>query len=508
MTHQPNQWPPQGPHQPGPYDQPQPGPYGQPQPGPYGQPQPGPYGQPFGQPHPGNPWAQVPQYHMQQPPKSSGGGVLKIIFGLGLALIMGTALLQNAHSAFDSAEDLVTVALFCVFFGGALLLLLGGVGTAAKKTLPKALTLGLPIGGALLFLGVGPFASAAYCEMDEAKRWDELNAAMEDPYFFSGRWHIDYEDKVDEKFRRPQWHARWMLARTKEGIEGKDAAELRRILKEISETSDPAMYADAEEAASTAFNEYYEAAKIKMYAPTLADGAAREVPVDEHLRGAFATVLEELSHAPEANVYIAFRNDVDLTPPPGTDELLVEYQQDPGAKAAFPEGAPVIEPQSSFSPAYDTRRRQTFMAAMTESFGQVFDAELLTLMPLEEGAPREGKIVIEVSSHIVRLPKFFFWEKEVPGVPGQMVVAGLLFGIAVDWELRVYGTDGEELYAQPPIRSEPAGNVSVSTQPGDPDWGMYSVLMDSAYYNYSRQVTGMFGLVPPAERTVFVYQGI
>ena len=93
-------------------------------------------------------------------------------------------------------------------------------------------------------------------------------------------------------------------------------------------------------------------------------------------------------------------------------------------------------------------------------------------------------------------------------MPGQMRVAGLLFGIAVDWELKVYGPEGEELYAQPPVRSEPAGSVSVSTQPGDPDWGMYSVLMHSAYYNYSRQVTGMFGLLPPAERTVFVYQGV
>ena len=59
-----------------------------------------------------------------------------------------------------------------------------------------------------------------------------------------------------------------------------------------------------------------------------------------------------------------------------------------------------------------------------------------------------------------------------------------------------------------PIRSEPAGSVSVSTQPGDPDWGMYSVLMDSAYYNYARQVTGMFGLVPPPEKTVLAYQGV
>lgn len=89
-----------------------------------------------------------------------------------------------------------------------------------------------------------------------------------------------------------------------------------------------------------------------------------------------------------------------------------------------------------------------------------------------------------------------------------MRVAGLLFGIAVDWELKVFGRDGKQLYAQQPIRSEPAESVGVMTQPGDPDWGMYSVLMDSAYYNYSRQVTGMFGLVPPPQKTELAYQGV
>ena len=106
------------------------------------------------------------------------------------------------------------------------------------------------------------------------------------------------------------------------------------------------------------------------------------------------------------------------------------------------------------------------------------------------------------------VPTFFFWERELAEAPGTTRVAGLLFGIAVDWKFEVYGTDGTKLYAQPLVRTEPAGNVSVSTQPGDPDWGMYSVLMDSAYYNYSRQVTGMFGLIPPPERTVFAYSGV
>jgi hypothetical protein len=385
------------------------------------------------------------------------------------------------------------------------LLLVSGIFGAAKKQAPMAVRLGAPIGVGLLCLAVGPFASTAFCKREEAKIWDELTSG---PPASATRWMSEYAGKVHPKFQRPEWQSRHMMARAQDAIDIKDAAALRTILKDIADSGEPARFADAQQAASKAFTSYYEAAKAKLYAPTVA-GGTREFAVDEQLRAAFGEVLEELTQTPTAEVYVAFHNDVTLTPPEGTDELLKIYQSDPKAMAAFPQGAPVIEPQQSFSPAYDSRRRQTFMTAMSESFGQVFDANLLSLVPLEDGQSRDGKLVIEVRSHIVRLPKFFFWEKEQPGgVPGQMRVTGLLFGLAVDWELKVFGRDGKQLYAQPPVRSEPAESVGVMTQPGDPDWGMYSVLMDSAYYNYSRQVTGMFGLVPPPQKTELAYQGV
>jgi hypothetical protein len=508
---------PYGQPQPGPYGQPQPGPYGQPQPGPYGQPQPGPYGQPqYGQPQYGQPqygpmpgpqgypppnaWDQVPKY---VPPKpKSTNAHLKIIGGLGLGLLMGVGLLQNAHEGFDSTEAFVAMAIFTALFGASIWLLVSGIFGAAKKQASMPVLMGPPIAVGLLCLAVGPFASTAFCKHEEAGIWDELTSGAQ---VSAMRWVTEYESKVDPKFQRPEWRSRHMMARAQDAIGLKDAAALRTILKEIADSGEPARYTDAQQAASKAFTEYYEAAKAKLYAPTVA-GGTREFPVDEQLRAAFGAVLEELTQTPTAEVYVAFHNEVDLTPPEGTNELLVLYQSDPKAMAAFPAGAPVIEPQQSFSPTYDARRRRTFMAAMSESFGQVFDAHLLSLVPLEDGQSRDGKIVIEVRSHIVRLPTFFFWEKQQPG--GLPQVAGLLFGIAVDWELKAFGRDGKQLYAQPPIRTEPAESVGVAMQPGDPDWGMYSVLMDSAYYNYSRQVTGMFGLVPPPQKTELTYQGV
>jgi hypothetical protein len=498
MTNAPPPWQPQGPvpHQ----GQPQPGPYGQPQPGPYGQPQPGPYGQPSQAPYAQSQYGPAPNAWSQVPPpkpKAATGSHLKIIAGLGLGLVLGVALLQNAHEGFGSA------AIFGGLFGASFLLLVTGIFGAARKPAPMVALLGVPIGVTLLGIGVGPFASTAFCTHEEAKAWDELTLTSASP----AQWLAKYGDKVHPKFQRKEYPIRLMVARTQEAIGSKNAAALRTILKDITDTGDVALYAEAEQAATKAFTEYYDTAKAKLYAPTVA-GGAREFPVDEQLRAAFGVVLEELTHTPTAEVHVAFANSVDLTAPEGTEALLSMYQADPKALAAFPQGAPVIEPQQSFSPAYDTRRRRTFMTAMSESFGQVFDAHLLSLVPLEDGQSRDGKIVIEVRSHIVRLPKFFFWEKEQASTPGQLQVVGLLFGVAVDWELKVFGRDGKQLYAQPPVRSEPAESVGVMTQPGDPDWGMYSVLMDSAYYNYSRQVTGMFGLVPPPQKTELAYQGV
>ncbi|MCH9686828.1 MAG: hypothetical protein K0V04_35670, partial [Deltaproteobacteria bacterium] len=511
--------PPYGQPQPGygqpqpPYGQPQPG-YGQPQP-PYGQPQPG-YGQPqpphagphgAGQPHPPGAWPPQPPHYAATPPRpNKSNHHLKIIGGIGGVLLFGMALLQNAHQGFSSGPGFLTTALFSLLFSGAVLLMLLGIFGAMNKSTPKGLLIGLPVGLLLVWIGVGPFASVAYCQFDEGRRWDELEETMKtgDPALAAARWHTEYANKVDERFQRPQWRGRQMLARTKADIELRDAADLRAVLKDIASSGEPELYAEAEQTASAAFADYYRAAQAKMYAP-MAAGAERLYPVDERLRGAFGTVLEQLTHAPDSTVYVAFTNTVDLEPPPEAIERLAEYRADPRAKGPYPQGAPVIEPAQSFSAAYDSRRRRTFLAAMSESFGQVFDANLLTLVPLEDGDAREDKIVIEVSSHIVRLPKFFFYDKDTGA--GTRALAGLLFGVAVDWELKVYGHDGAVLYAQPPVRSEPASDVEVATQPGDPDWGMYSVLMDSAYYNYSRQVTGMFGLVPPAEKTVFVYQG-
>lgn len=431
-----------------------------------------------------------------QPPKKSSTPTLCIIGGAVGLLLLSVVWLQQAHHGFGAA------ALASLFVAGALLALVWGIAATANKKLPLA-AIGAIAGVTVAALtGFGPSTSHAFCVADEEGRWEELTAAQDDATFDPNRWREEYTELVDEKYQRPQWRDHWMSARVAQAVRRDATADLRELIKEIDDASDPSVYTGARAKAVEAFEGYYDAAKARLYAP--AEGG-REFEVDAQLREAFAVVLHDLATASDANVYVAFDNAANMDPPPATEASLQLYNADPEVARTFPNGAPVLDPGQAFSPAYDRRRRGTFLAAMSESFGRVFEADLLELVPLETGDSHAGKIVIEVSSKIAREPDFFLWDKDDGG--GNKRLAGLLFAVSVTWELRVVGRDGKVLYAPPPLETRPASEVSASTSPTDPNWAMYSIMMDSAYYNYARQITGRFGLVPPPVKQVFTYVG-
>jgi hypothetical protein len=295
-----------------------------------------------------------------------------------------------------------------------------------------------------------------------------------------------------------------MRSRVRDAKRNKNAAELRKVVSEVTGSKSEDDLADAKKDAVKALKEMYDGGKAKMYRPA-ASGAAAEFPVDDGLRNAFGLVLDDLSKATDANVYVAFENAADLAPPPLMDKATKLYEDDPEVRHDFPKGnAPVIAAGNAFSPDYDKRRRATFLRALTESFSQVFDGQLLTLMPLEKGDDKKGKLVIDVSSRLYRVPDLFIYTSN--DTAGAKRVTGLLFSFEVEWRFNILDRSGKILYSAPQAISKPT-DAKFSTEPSDPDWAPYSILMDSAYYNYSREVTGRFGLVPPEPKAVFVYEG-
>ena len=224
--------------------------------------------------------------------------------------------------------------------------------------------------------------------------------------------------------------------------------------------------------------------------------------VDADLQAAFRKVAVDLAGASTSDVVLVFTNQALLDEPAGARELLAEQfeaELTPEDKANYAGPTEAgLGAGEAFSSQYDGRRRSTFEAAFRNALEKGLGADLLELTSPQAVGGREGQIVFEVGSTIRRTPEFYTYTS-------GGVFSGFLFAIVVEWSFKVFARDGELLY-ESTIVSEPAGEVSIRPTAGAPDWSPYSVMMDSAYYNYAREVIGRFGLAQPEEKTEFSFQ--
>ena len=136
----------------------------------------------------------------------------------------------------------------------------------------------------------------------------------------------------------------------------------------------------------------------------------------------------------------------------------------------------------------------------------MFNGSLITLEPHEKGASTDGKIVIDVISKTHRESDFYTYTDTDDD--GRKRVIGLLFAISVDWDFKLIGRNGKVLYTAPAnvLLARPSTSTSTRSRT-TPEWAPYSIMMDSAYYNYSRELNGRFGFEPPAVKDTFSYSG-
>ncbi len=430
-----------------------------------------------------------------------GGSIIKLfMFGI---LLLGclVGVYASAYKGYGTAFFVGLIAGLSAW-GVA-----SGAAGLAKKELSWAVVGGIVGVVTILCTAAGPSVSTSARQSEADGVFAELK---EDGDSFPDNWKWRYSDKYEEQFLKPEWFGHYTLARVHEAVDTKRAVDLRNLMKEIDDhdgddDDTKELLKEARKDAEKAFTKIYDDATAKMFKAV--GSKKREFPVDPALRGAFATMLQGLSSSTDANVYVAFVNEPKLDPPEGTDALLKQMQRHPDARASFPKGnAPVIDPGQAFSASFDNKRRGTFITAMNESFHQVFESDgLFTLVPLKDGDDRDGKLIFEVSSTIFRIKDFFFYDKT--GTDGVKRFAGFLFAIEVEWGFRILDRKGKVLYAPEHLRSSPAQELSVRRKPGDPTWSMYSVMMDSAYYNYARRIVGNFGLTPPPIKKAFSYSG-
>lgn len=498
------------------YNSPKPGQYGSPPPqGQYGSPpqQPGEYG---GQQGPGqyNVQAQSPQYgqhpqagHAHQypqgqpyPPKtgpSKGVGILKVMVGFCLGMGFLGGVVVGGH------EGIAVGAILGTLMGVGLRWVVTGGANVLGKKIPLLPSLAIILIGTLIGAFAGPPVSEGHWKSQEASRWDDLMAySGPDDYVSHWEWDSEYFDYVPAKYQREEAQGMRKYIEVREAIQENDLVELRKHVYDLAiNYKDNEHYKLAFDTASGELQNRYDAVLEKLAAPGQG-GEDAEFPVDEDLRTAFKTMLTDLAKAPTSEVHVAFRNEAQLDAPEG-HEVGLQYQVEvvkDELKLPVMDPPLVIDKGDAFSTVYDVARRNSFMQVSSTAFKEVFDANLLTLKPLESES-RDGKFVLEVSSTIRRTATYYHYTKNDTGVRR---LAGFLFAIVVDWELKLFDRNGELMYEKK-VTSIPGSQLSIDSQPTDPAWAPYSILMDSAYYNYSREVVGNFGLTPPMEKNTFAY---
>ncbi len=445
-----------------------------------------------------------------------GVGIVKIVFGLVFAAVGVLLLMKDGHRGLGESAPFG----FCAGLGAAMVV--AGGPNVARKKLGFAIWAGVVVVLSAAFTGSGPSLSDMHYASEEQEAFESCKK-----YPSTSSWKFQYfaDYKLPNKYWRNEARSEFAFADAKESCDSKDAAKIRKSLKRMNfliagQTNPPASMFEYDQnemvGASpvdrvkegralcvAALGTMYEAAAAKLK-QTAAKPKAGDVKVDEKLRTAFIALLKELADSEDSVVYVEFTNATKLEKPKVADDLKSYWEvEDDTVKAAKKAGGyKIIDPGEAFSPRFDKARRRVCLDALREAFKAVFNADLLTLQALDTGADRKGKIVLEISSLIVRQPSHYKFTNN-PGTETETLI-GMLFAINVEWKFKLLNRAGADQYANEET-SNPAGSVRITRGASDPDWAAYSVMMDSAYYNYSRKVAGAFGLTPPAEKISFRY---
>ncbi|MDC1142871.1 hypothetical protein OAU50_07240 [Planctomycetota bacterium] len=478
-----------------------------------------PYPQQGQQPYPNQQgYGQQPPAHYPPPPGGYPGqpsqgaypvrtgpskilGLVKLVFGGMLVLGMIGGLVAVGYEGIGAGIGMG------VPLGLGLWLASSGAANVVGKKLGMKLGVSALACGVILGAAAGPPVSEEFHIASEETAWGELTSIPPENQW-EYEWDLDYFYSIPERFQRPAAHGEMFHASVQEAIRNNDLVKLRQLTSELAQDhAGDRHYDKARKAAAGLFKKHYDEVLAKLEKPLSKvdenDPNRPEFLADDELRKAFKVVLEDLAKASTADVYLAFSNSSELTAPEGHEKAYKAFLTEPSVKRGFPEGdVPVIDAGDAFSSRFDAARRGSFTKVADGAFRQLFSANLLTLKPLPDGASREGKIVLEVSSKIIRGKNYFNYYET--NAAKQQVSKGLLFGIGVQWGMAMFGRDGKQLYSKSTF-SLPGSDLRINNQANDPKWAVYSILMDSAYYNYSRQLIGSFGLTSPPIKKVFSY---
>ncbi|MFN8613962.1 MAG: hypothetical protein U0931_40895 [Vulcanimicrobiota bacterium] len=392
-------------------------------------------------------------------------GIFASLFRLFLGFIFT---LLGYQLYLESSWESVGVSAFFAF-----LLVLGvrwgllGMLGFARPLPPRKITYGAALAGMVLLSLVGPTVSTSYQKSNEPVAWKKVETSK-DPVL----WQMEYANKVAVPFRRKEYRSRECEATCADALT-KNNFTVLRSQAQLAFVTSPADYDDqCRKFISESWSKLQTEGLKKVKPTKLADPT---------LTAAFQHVLEVLAANPSRKVQLHYKAEGGLG-------KLAEDKDFFADLAPKYQKLPIIATGEAFDEGAQKRRAGQVAAALRNSFDAVWPKGMLEISTASEATEVPSDVNFWVEARIQRIRGFYTNSEDDK-------INALLYKCEVIWQFRIT-QDGKEI-GKFGFRSEPAKHVSYTTHKNDPDWAVYSIIMDSAADAFARLIIGRLGLTPP-----------
>lgn len=343
-----------------------------------------------------------------------------------------------------------------------------------KPLPPRRATYAAAVGLAAVMALAGPTLSDSYHKSQEPKAWLKVSEVDQ-----TAVWDEHYIRQVPERYRRPEWASRFAEVECEEALQIGDFGKMREVALRVFNDDSKTYDDQVRKHVQSAYKELF-ARGLKSIKPTKL--------ANPEMTAAFKKALEAIAGNPNRRLLLK----VDAKGGVGPTAADKAYMSDLSPEYAK---LPILAVGDAFGPPAEARRANSTRDAIQSSLNAVIPADLASI-ELATGKPSPEDVQFLIDADIRRLDGFYInSSNDVPDA--------FLYKMEVFWKFRVV-VDGKTV-GDFSFRSEPAKSVNYSTNPGDPDWAPYSIMMDSASDNFARLVVGSLGLEPPAEKTSYTF---
>ncbi len=247
------------------------------------------------------------------------------------------------------------------------------------------------------------------------------------------------------------------------------------------------------------------------YDRTIAELTSRKAKdptkVDAVLFAAVLALLDGMKAAIDPVVTIGFEAVVDPIPKSAEDKeretLLysVRLAQEARLKEVerkSPQKTAILPYLKAFERDQIVIRERVIQERLTDAVKRAIKAEILVLKPVAQGQPP----VITIRYRIK--PSGMMYTYTIRQETGATTVVGLLRGYSVDWEIvvRPPGTTKDFVVK---IASQPLSQLKYDSEPSDPEWAPYAIILYSAFYDLSDRMIRGFAIDPGPSPNSFTF---